>query len=33
MPGSENALDIRKKRYANGEIGKDKFEKIKRDIE
>jgi putative membrane protein len=29
----ENALEILKKRYARGEVSKDEFEKIKRDIE
>jgi putative membrane protein len=31
--GQENALEVLKKRYARGEISKDEFEKIKRDIE
>jgi putative membrane protein len=29
----ENALEISKKRYAKGEIGKEEYERIKRDIE
>ena len=29
----ETPLEILKKRYANGEISRDEFEKMKRDIE
>jgi putative membrane protein len=29
----ENALEVLKKRYAKGEIGREEYERIKRDIE
>jgi putative membrane protein len=32
-PGQESALGILKKRYARGEISKEDFERVKREIE
>lgn len=31
--GKESALDIMKKRYARGDIGKEEFERLKKDVE
>lgn len=31
-PPAETALEVLKKRYARGEIGKEEFEQMKRDI-
>ena len=33
VTGKESALDLLKKRYAKGEISREEFERIKRDIE
>lgn len=33
LGSGESALDVLKKRYARGEIGKEEFERIKKDIE
>ena len=33
LTGGESALDLLKKRYARGEISKEEFERIKREIE
>ena len=33
FPQNENALDILRKRYAKGEITKEQFEQMKKDLE
>jgi putative membrane protein len=33
MNDRENALEVLKKRYAKGEIGKEEYERIKKDIQ
>ena len=33
IAGKDSALDIVKKRYARGEVGKEEFERLKKDIE
>lgn len=33
QPSHETALDILKKRYANGDITKEQFEKMKKNVE
>ena len=33
ITGQESALDLLKKRYAKGEISREEFERIKKDIE
>jgi putative membrane protein len=32
IPGRESPLDIAKRRYASGEINKEEFEQLKRDL-